>query len=505
VSQTIEIKDAGPIESLTIPVPEGGGVVVLRGPNGGGKSTALNAVTALVSGAGTVPTRDGALGAIVEGLGARLTVGRRTGRSGELELHHLEGPDPSLLVDPGIKDRGAAHAERIRALARLANATLDRERIVSLVGGPDAFAALVRAESLEKGDVPSICAAVKRDLETAARAAETEADNLQTEARGISASVDAVPEAEMLDEAALQQELELASGQLGELRGRQSQADKLRAAAEAARQTLAGMGERGTVDAGRAAEAQLAQAEAATKAMRGALEAKSEAVQAAKVALAKAIAEADLANAAVQTALAQEDMARATLLQAEKDYKARNQLGAAMKAADAAAFVDPSEVTAWEERQTAARLALQRAEVVRFAMDQRERAKVKSDESGAARSRALGLRRAASGCEAIISEALAKVCPAGMLVHEGMLVVKTDRGLEPFDELSHGERWRWAIEIAARTVKAPGLLVCRQEGWESLQPSVQRDVDAMAREHGLVILAAKADDGELRAEVFGGA
>ena len=34
----IEIKNIGPISTASIPIPEGGGVVVLRGKNGSGKS-----------------------------------------------------------------------------------------------------------------------------------------------------------------------------------------------------------------------------------------------------------------------------------------------------------------------------------------------------------------------------------------------------------------------------------------------------------------------------------
>lgn len=49
---TVEIKDIGPIENLSIPVPDGGGVVVFRGKNGVGKSHALAAIDALVTGKG---------------------------------------------------------------------------------------------------------------------------------------------------------------------------------------------------------------------------------------------------------------------------------------------------------------------------------------------------------------------------------------------------------------------------------------------------------------------
>ena len=45
---TVEIVNDGAIEKLTIPVPDGGGIVVMKGRNGSGKTTALDAVESLV-------------------------------------------------------------------------------------------------------------------------------------------------------------------------------------------------------------------------------------------------------------------------------------------------------------------------------------------------------------------------------------------------------------------------------------------------------------------------
>lgn len=502
----IELKDVGAIEHLTIGVPEPGegGVIVLRGRNGSGKSTALEAVNALVTGNGDVRTRDGALGAMVEGLGARLTVGRRKSSAGECEVLGLEGPDPSLLVDPGIKNRGAAHAERIRALCMIAGAQVEREPFVKLAGSVDEFERVVKPASLEKGDVPSVAAAVKRDFEAAARAAEAEAANIQNEANGIASAAQDVPETEPLDERALQLELESASAELGELRGRQRNADELRAAAERARQTLASYGDKGTKEAGQAAEDALATAKANTEIWVKAVDAAHERTAEALAALRKCEQDEAEAKSQLRAAQTAEQNASASVDQAFQDFQRRKQLQQAVTAAESAADVDPEAIAALEKRQSAARTALQRAEVVRRAIDQRQRARAKAEQAGEALSRAERLRDAARGCEAVITAALAKVCPPGMSVHEGLLVVDTDRGLEPFDELSHGERWRWAINISSRAIedRTRGLLTCRQEGWDALDPTTQHEVDRMAREEGLIILTASADDGELRAEVF---
>jgi hypothetical protein len=501
MAKTIELRDVGPIVQLTIPIPRAG-VVEISGDNGSGKSQAQAAVSAMLSGSGTVPVRDGASSAIAEGLGVRMTVGRKTMHAGDLDLHSLEGPDPSILVDPGIKDRAAAHAERIRALCRLAHAELDRAAFHALAGGADEFALIVKPESLDKGDVPSVAAAVKRDFEAAARAAESQASNLQIEAKGIASAADDVQETEAPDERALQAELEGASASLGELRGRQRQAEELRASASRARATLESYGDKGTAEAGKAAEAAYAKAREATVVAQTIQANLVEAVSAARAALAEAEKHAESAKADMRAAQQAEEAARLAVDQAFQDFTRRKQLAQAVKAAEAAADVDPEQIAALEQRTGSARVALQRAEVVRRALDQRARARGKADQAGDALSRALKLREAARGCEQIVTDALAKVCPAGMRVEGGFLVVDTDRGAEPFDELSHGERWKWAIGIAAKAIKPPGLLVCRQEGWEALQPREKLNVNAMAIEAGLVILAARAADGPLSARVL---
>jgi hypothetical protein len=493
----ISLKDVGPIQDFSVPVPERGGVIEISGRNGSGKSIALSAIVALVTGEGSVSVRDGAQRGSIEGLGVRMTFGRRTAHSGEFELHALEGPDPSMLVDPGIKDRAAAHAERIRALCKLAHAEVNREAFVALLGGPDKFARIVKPESLSKGDVPSVAAAVKRDIELAARTAEAQSDTLQTEARGIASAAQDVPETETPDERAMQQELESASAALGELRGRQSQADALRKSADRARETLATFGDKGSKEAGQAAESALLLAKTNTAAADDHLHVMGARVAEAREALHAAESMAQDAKARLMSMQAHEKEAAAAVDQAFQDFTRRKQLAQASKAADVAADVDP------EERQSTARVALQRAEVVRRAMEQRARAKGKADQAGEAMSRAHALRDAARGCEQIVTDALAKVCPAGMRVEGGFLVVDTDRGAEPFDELSHGERWTWALDISGKTIPPPGLLVCRQEGWEALDPTAQRKVAAEARERNLRIYAARASDGPLTVTLIG--
>ncbi len=117
----VVVENVGPVKSFAFEIPADGGVVILRGRNGAGKSHVLDAVQSLVSGDGSVPLRDGQAKGKVEGLGATIKLAKRTIRSGALEVESLTGDvDPATLVDPGIADPERADAARIKALLTLA-------------------------------------------------------------------------------------------------------------------------------------------------------------------------------------------------------------------------------------------------------------------------------------------------------------------------------------------------------------------------------------------------
>ena len=191
--RTIVVEDVGPIARLEIALPAEGGVVTLRGANGKGKSLALAAAQALATGDGKLPVRDGAAGAHVAGLGARLTVGRRTTRTGEVDVRHLDGVDPSLLVDPGLKDAAAADAARLRALCVLAGVKPDPRAFAECVPTDDAAPVLTADDYRQAEDVPALAAKVKRALEARARQCEHEAKALSQEATGLREAVADVP------------------------------------------------------------------------------------------------------------------------------------------------------------------------------------------------------------------------------------------------------------------------------------------------------------------------
>ena len=118
IAEEIELQDVGPIHQLSIPLPEGGGVVILRGKNDAGKSETLNAVDALVTGRGSIEKRDGSPRGSISLGEARLTVVKQQRRDGaELAAVSLDSRfDLADLVDPGLKDPEKADSFRIKAL-----------------------------------------------------------------------------------------------------------------------------------------------------------------------------------------------------------------------------------------------------------------------------------------------------------------------------------------------------------------------------------------------------
>ena len=149
---TIEIKDAGPVESLSIPIPEGGGVVVLIGPNGAGKDLSIDAIKSALGGKQKPTLRDGAKFGSVDLPGVHLTITSSVRKKGEAECASVGGDlDYSQFVDPKKKDPVAADKDRISLLCKIHGIEADRAKFYELLGGEAAFAAtVVQLEALPR-------------------------------------------------------------------------------------------------------------------------------------------------------------------------------------------------------------------------------------------------------------------------------------------------------------------------------------------------------------------
>jgi len=471
MKKQIEIQNVGPVAHLAIPLPEGGGLVVLRGCNGSGKTHSLQAVSSLLSGDGKPPVSDGALGASVAGAGVLLSVSRRSARSGELECDRIDGNDPSLLADPHIKDQAAADRARIQALCRLARIKPSRERFEELLPAEE-LDQLCRADTWERADLPEMAAALKADLEAGARAAEEKRETAMRSAAALGGAWEGV------DLSAPDHSAEAA------------------VALQAATRALIGLEEGVRLSQERAT----AVAEALTR---------------------KAALDAERGEGDPQAAVAAHDAARARRLAAEQeleqaraaDQLAEAEMRAALRYQKLASELErviaagvpeaPSSeaLVAAVEAEASARAAVEEAATGRRARDAHARAQPMLAEAAQHDARAHSLRGAAAGCEQVLSAAINEAAATGLRVEAGRLVLDTDRGTEPYGELSPGERWRLALEIAAHAVNAGGLVPVAQEAYEAMDPHNKAAVAAIARELGIVVLTAEATDGELRAEV----
>ena len=117
------------------------------------------------------------------------------------------------------------------------------------------------------------------------------------------------------------------------------------------------------------------------------------------------------------------------------------------------------------------------------------------DDAESARSASKAIRNAAKGTDDVLSSLI----PQGPLrVEDGRLVVSSDRSeSELFAELSDGERWTIAIDLAANQLDADGLLVIPQPAYEGLTESIREMINSHAKERKVTIITAEAVDGPL--------
>ncbi len=522
MSRDIQIRDVGPVERLTIPIPEGGGLVVLRGRNGTGKSHSLQAVGALVGGKGRPVSRDGSIGASIEGLGARLTVGRRTSHSGEVEVQTLEGEDPSLLVDPGMKDQAAADTQRLKALLRLSRATVEVEDFANLVGSVDRLRELCRPASLEpRGDVPSMVSAIKRDLEAAARAEESASENAFAKADGVRAALEGFGdegERKCPSTEAARAAHTAAVREQAALEARRDQNQQLLDASREAKDALAQLGDGGTRHPGRVGEeTEENRYELAGLGRDGepdVLSTARELMDATRserdrLRLEVDRQQRDFEDAKREVEKQERAAAKRTRLTATREalkhegaaISQRASLERAVDASSGASAITDSEIA------DAGKVLMDASnEVDAWVLHDKTRSMREEVEGHDTRGKAAAdegalLRSAAHGTEGVLLAAVRSVCGDDMEIQDGRLYVSTDRGRELFCELSPGERWRRALDIAVNAVGHKGLLVIRQEAYEAMDPLNRQEVAAHAQSLGVVVLTAECDEGEIRAEV----
>lgn len=490
---TIEIDHVGPIERLTIPVPEAGGVVLLKGRNGSGKSHALAGVQSLNDAAvrRTLRPQDGAVAGTIEGLGVRVRLGRSNTARGELVVTSLDSSlDPGGFVDPGLKDPELADARRLQVLARLANIKVAREEWLAMLGGVVGVEVLgIGPEDLDSDDCVATADKLRRRLHDHARRIEQEINRLQAAADAAGLGLpDDLPESVNID--AAHQKAAEALSRVADLKRQQQQACEALARIQQAKDSISAIQLPAIDELERTLEAERVSAQ------RWGSE---------RALIRQQIEELSVKLASLDRVLEDSGKEERRLLQqideARKMHKRVKHL-TAIVSADPPKQIDQDEIAAAELERAKAKIEVEEAIKLRDAIERKRDWQRKVDEIKHQRKVAEKIRDIARSTDTAIERALVGSGFTGVSIVQGRLCVKTDRGTEPVSELSHGERWRLALDIASRGLGKGALLAVCQEAWESLDPTNRRAVAEMARERGIVLVTAEASEGELRAESF---
>jgi energy-coupling factor transporter ATP-binding protein EcfA2 len=481
VCDEVTIENIGAIEQLSIPIPPEGGVVVLKGQNGTGKTTALRAAECLLTGKPAPGPSDGQTRGVVEGFGVTMKVGKMTRRAGELTVSGLDGKfDVSRLVDPGIKDPVAADAARVKALIGLTGVSADRQAFVELAGGEAALEAAVSVEDLQTTDLVEMVARCKRGFERLARAEEKAEEHARAEAETYArlgvADDEEFPDAEQLRAAFAE-----ASERVGALKRQEEAAKRDEGERDRLIRELARLAADATGPSIEALSADWT--------------AKNDAWIAAGDRVKDLEQQLTEARSVTKTAAAEADSARTKLSSARRADEHRQSIVASLAAVEMSQAPSREEVAAALQEQLDIEATMNRRAIYGEALRNRQSAE-KAQLKAAQHARlAAGHRNKANAAEDVLTEAVAKT-GVGLRVlvkdAETRLVLDTARGVTPFAELSEGERWKLAIEVAIGCLPGNAVLFIRQEAWEGLDPINRKLIDQQARKHGVTILAAEA-------------
>lgn len=497
----MKLKDIGPIKSLTIRLPESG-IVVLRGPNGSGKSTAIRAANRALGGSSKdLTARDGTkAGELAIGdVTLRITRSRTT-TIGDVEFDEIESKlDISSLVDPGIHDRDRADAARIKALVGLSGVVVTESDFYPAVVDKSTYDSLC----VEWSDDPLVVVGrIKRACEAAARRHATKAESLRLRAIGVrevtpDVDVDDLPPT---DEQTLRAAYDLAAANLLRIEEQCKASDLAanhrvdsQAKIDEARASLSVVNIDSLFAASRDAVTSASNEEKAIELMLAEIDEMRRKAQVIKddIAIRKTVVvglrtKSDSLLASAKAA----EQQRLTI----EDWERSLAIAAPIRpTADAMAAANDAAAAAYRAMQVGAetRDAVEHIVAARGLM---------SASISEAKDAEVCRRRAAA-----VEQTLTDMIPMGPLrVEDGRLVTTTDRGdRELFSDLSDGERWRIAIDLACDRLQAGGMLTIPQHGWEGIDPATRSQIDAHATERGVVILTAEATDGELVAAAFG--
>lgn len=494
IAEEIEISNIAPIESVRIPVRPEGGVVLLTGPQGCGKSHALEAINALVTGKGSLEKRDGSHRGTVQFGEARISIVKQVSRnSAELAITGIDGGvDLEPLIDPRIKDPEKADAARIKKIVQLGGITPDIALFHELATDKAEFDEIVGPDACESDDVVAMAARVKRDFEAASRKAESLAETYtgtaighREAALGYDASVES-------DASVLQARLETAIRDEQRLESEQGSAAQLNE---------------------RIAKARTAIKAAMTSNDIPTVVAATEAEEQAAFSVQQANEEVRLLTESLREARVKLAKAEAAHASAVNTRKAAAQHWETIEALRETAELetvdfDEHQLVAARDQVTQARQAVEQGALQRDKAVRQAKAETADRMALEARKKAERLRESAKSTDEILSGLVAR-CGTDLRVERGRIVTTTDRGTEAFGDLSDGERATIGIKIGVTALERMGvpdqlrLLTLPQRFWGELQPKVRQQVHEYALQCRVTVVTALAtDDDGITAELF---
>ena len=497
-SESIVIDNIGPIEHLELDAKPGT-ITVFRGLNGQGKSTALEAIDALTRGNGKLESRDGTVGGTAVGFGVQIKVGRggANRRTGDLVVTSVEDKlSIADFVEPNVKDPVAADGKRLKALVALAGLTADPEMFEKLCDTPEEFREIVKPESLEATDPVDMASRVKRDFESASRLQTTKAERFFGEIKAKLAANEGLDLTAEHDRQALQKRLEAAITEESALKERLQAAGRAALQRQEAESKLKKLVEGYTGPTLAEAEERLTKANDYRDSMQRIVESLESKLRQAKWDLQAASSELTIALATKASAASREE----TIATWRKTLESATNVNA------------PSEelLAAADDAVQIARRKNEDGVLIRAAIARRTEAEQLEVDRKAAVKSAQMLRDAAASTLDVLAAGVKSLVPGMKLDGQLRIIVPHQKRGECFyADLSHGERWRLALDLAVSAFERKGqrgVLAVNQEAWEGLDAINRKIIADHVAKTDLIVFTAESvkdldEEGDLTAIV----
>lgn len=504
VTDEVVIKKVGAIDELHIAIPEEGGVVLCLGPNGTGKDTAIEAVSAGLGRKVDLEKQRGqvASGSIETPWGRKVSVGQKVVGSGKLLVSTVdEDFSFSDIIAPSAKDPVAADKITLKAIIRAGRAKADITRFHKLFASSESFLQWVDSDSVKTDDVVAMASLVKRAIETAAREEESQFERLKGEFDVLKKSLEGVDMETLFDLPDLRSGYELAVTNAANAKNGRKEYLAACARAKELTEKLAEAETSTTItveDVNREVES-LADESLAMERRIKAIGEEIQKLEQQKTELEKVCRSNRERQASLSSKM---QLAKKSASEIEGLKSDLDQVSKVPEVTEEAIQAAESTVETLRQQMTNAELQERNRHKQQEMISRR-------DSGEEHRKTAEMLRTAAKKTESILSEIIAELGTQVRVVldekQNPRLVVDHPKWGETYlQDLSVGERVVIAIRVAMKGAGDHGVITMPQQDWESLDPVNQVLIDSELKGSGIVCITGKCDVGELRAEVFAG-